>query len=421
MLGKTGLAIVLALIVPAVYLVGEARTRLDRLAAPMRQSFQDMVYMPRGNALKILACGFDTPLADALYVKGLIYYSEAVLNRFGDSAGQQSGQKYTHELFDVITDLSPRFTRAYQMGSIFLTSAVSLDMNRKGQALLAKGVDTFDQIEAKGETVPVDPRWLFHLLLATTNEVTIAGKVRATGDIAGAAEAKRQAAEQFQLAAMSPQAPGYVMRAAVGYQTSATGGDLFAAGQAILGVWHELYREAVRRNDKELVAELEKRIQDADQDLRNLSDTRRLETEWSRAGRRFRAEQGRLPEGLEDLARRGYIPPPPAALPLDRPESPDRFLVLPDGSFRSRGLADMVKNNQETYLFNVVNLYRRANKGRWPPDLETLVKEKYLSAIPVPPLAELGQVYRYNPKIGLAKAQMPDSEAEGEAGGSVKN
>ncbi len=414
MLGSKGLAVVLALIVLAVFLVGEARSRLDRIAAPMRESFQDMVYLPRGDALKILACGFDAPLADALYIKGLIYFSEAVLNRSGKTEAQRTGQQYTYDLFDVITDLSPRFIRAYQMGSIFLSSAASLDVNLKGQQLLEKGVGAFDKIEAKGETVPIDPRWLFHLLQATTYEVNIASKVRASGDIAGAAEAKQHAAEQFQLAAQSPQAPGYVVRAAVGYRSTAAGGDLFAAGQAILGVWHELYREAVRRNDQDLAAELEKRAEEADKYLRDLRDTRLLETELSRAGRRFRADKGRLPDGLDDLARAGYIPALPATLPLDREDSPDRFLVLPDGSFRSEHLAEMEKTNQEDYLFNVVNLYRRANKGKLPPDMETLVREKYLPQMPVPPLAELGQIYRYNPASGLIRAEMPDTKAGGE-------
>ncbi len=412
MLGKKGLALILILAVGAVYLAGHARSRLDRIVLPLRESFQDFVYLPRGNTLKILACGFDSPLADALYIKGLVYFSQEVLRQSTDSQRRVQGRKYVYELFDVITDLSPRFTRAYQMGSILTSSSPTLESAEQSVRLLQKGVDVYDDLEAKGEKVYVDPRWLLHLLQATTYETKIAARYSAAGDIDKKEEAIQMAGQQFRLAGTSPYAPDYVINAAVGYQATLYGGDLLAGSRAMLGVWYELHKEAIRRGDKSLAAELEKRAEETEKDLQNILDTQRLETEISQAGQRFLAEKGRLPEDPDELVRTGYLASVPAELPLAVETIPDKLLRLPDGSFRSQSLAEILKRNQERYLQNALLLYRRANKGKPAPDLATLVREKYIGAIPTPPLAALGQTFEYNAKIGAVRAKLPEGETE---------
>lgn len=415
MLSKKGSLLVIVLFVAVVLLTGQARSLLDDTTAPFRNDFREMLYMPRGNGLKVLACGFDAPLADALFIKAMVYYGESI----NDDRTVSSGSAYTYELFDVITDLSPRFNRAYEIGSIFLTASASLDTNLKGLVLLQKGVDTFDHLNASGEMTITDPRWLFHILMANVYEVNIQSKLRRAGDMDGAAEARLEAAKHFREAAKSPDAPPYVLMAASGYESLNRGkGDIVEGNLAVMSVWVDLYEQANARGDKDLAAELQQRVKTMEKHIQGIVDTRRLQELLTEAGKRYLTEQGHLPQGVVDLAQARLIPGELARFPLDpdgtenvdeiEPASLtlDFFWVLPDGSFRSNKLSNLEINSQADLLLNAVILYRRTN--RTPPDeLEDLVKENYLDAIPVPPLAPLGQRIIYSPETGGITIEPP--------------
>jgi hypothetical protein len=406
MLRKREYILVAALLLGAVLATGRVRLRLDDIVAPFRNDFRSMTYLPRGDALKVAAAGFDAPTADALFIRAMVYYPETMRQ----TAFSDESKLYVYELFDVVTDLSPRFYRAYQTGAMFLTASASLETNLQGLKLLQKGVDVYDRLEAEGlsATVTVDPRWLFHSLIATTQEINIQSRLRAAGDIEGASEARIAAGRHFRLAAAAPDAPAYIIDAARGFESVLQGkGDIEASRAAVLSVWAETYNTAVARGDKELAAELEKRIAAAQQELGAIVATRQLQSFLSQAGGRYLRAKGEPPAGVDALRRAGFLPGFPAVLPawpLDELSGEkDDFLVLPDGSFKSRVLAKWETQEHLDVMMDSVILYRRFHNDA-APDLDALVRDGLLSAIPRPPLEALGQRYEYGVASGFPRS-----------------
>lgn len=415
MLSRKSILGVVVLFFIAVLLTGEARLSLDRQTEEFRNDFREMQYFPRGNSLKLLACGFDAPLADALFIKGMVYFGGALQ----DEKSSDVGKAYTYELFDVVTDLSPRFNRAYEVGSIFLTSSASLKTNLQGRDLLLKGVETFDKFAETGQKVLTDPRWLFHVLLANIYDSNIQPKYRRMNDFNGAAEARIEAAKHFRLAAISPKAPDYVIMAASGYERlNRGGGDIVVANAAVMAVWVDLYEQAKARGDKDLAEELNNRITGMEQYLGNIVETRQVQEVYSEAGKKYLAMKNELPFGVNDLVRAGLIAEKPDRYPLDPVPDPedenadedqvyhDFFWVLPDGTFRSNFLAILETNSQLDLLLNAEILYRRANRAS-PPSLDALVKDNFLDKLPSLPLAAMGQVFTYNEATGAIDAPLP--------------
>lgn len=403
MLGKKGSLIVAILFLAAVFLTGRARLALDAIVAPLRDSFQEMIYLPRGDGLKILACGFEAPLADALFIKSLIYYAESLVPENDPS----KSRKYTYELFDVITDLSPRFARAYQTGSLFLTASALHTSVLDGVKLLDKGVTTYERLAKEGQPADPDARWLFHTLLATTYDVNIQSYRRTAGDLVGASEARQTAAKEFRLAAASPHAPEYVILAAAGYASVVEGkGNIEDSQSAVLSIWHELYDQAVARGDKEMAQDLEKRIAEIEEYIKNITDTRAIERFLSDAGRRYLQTEKKPPVGVADLLKAKLLPGRPRT-PLATEEHPDSYLALPDGSFKSRTLSEMETSSQLDLLLNAVINYRKVN-GKTPPTPQSLIDGKFLDRIPDPPLKEMGQTYEFDSQSGLFTNLMPE-------------
>ena len=405
MLRKKEIFIVAALFLAAVLVTGRIRLWLDDIVAPFRNDFQSMLYLPRGDALKVIASGFDAPLADALFIKALVYFPQSTqhLHIIDES------KMYIYELFDVVTELSPRFYRAYQVGSLFLTASASLDTNRRGLLLLQKGVDVYDKLEAEGNRADLDPRWLFHSLLATTQEVNIQSRLRAAGDVEGASGARIEAGKQFRLAAASPGAPQYIIDAARGFESVLKGrGDIEAARAAVLSVWTETYNQARQRGDEELAADLEKRIETVQKELDAIVMTRQLQTLLSQSGDRYLKAKGKPATSIDDLYKAGLVRSVPSSWPLDGiAEDKDTMIALPDGTFKSRILAIWETRQHMDLFLDSVILYRRVHQQA-PPDLETLVKDGILASLPRPPLAALGQEYKYDPVSGATTSSVPD-------------
>ncbi len=409
MLGKKGKLLVVALFALLVYGTGQARLVLDDIVAGFRNDFREMLYLPRGMGLKILACGFDAPLADALFIKGMIYYAESFQAANAANADQvkDASRTYTYELFDVITDLSPRFTRAYQMGALFLTASASYKTNLDGVRLLQKGVDKAAGEEKEGHPIVPDGRWLFHTLMANAYEMNIQTRLRRDGDMAGAVEAKKKAGEEFRLAAASPNAPEYIRLAAAGYQSSLTGqGDAENSLAAVQAVWMYLYDQAKIRGDKDVMSDLEGRIKELGDTLSAIHNTRELEKRLSAAGRAYFARAKHEPAGAADLVKAGLISAVPNG-PLGNEKEPDQWLALPDGTFKSKILAAITTQNHLDALFSASVDYRRGT-GKGPQSLRELIDGKYLEAIPEPPLKALGQEYLPNPKTGVFESRMPE-------------
>ena len=70
-----------------------------------------VVALPSGNALKVLAFGFDNLLADFLYVWAIQYYSSHHINNRFDNI---------RHIFDTITDLLPKSSAPYIIGAMIM-------------------------------------------------------------------------------------------------------------------------------------------------------------------------------------------------------------------------------------------------------------------------------------------------------------
>lgn len=385
-----------------VLLTGRARLILDDVTESFRNDFREMLYLPRGKGLKVLACGFDTPLADALFIKSLIYFGES-MQALGTSAARRA---YTYDLYDVITDLSPRFYRAYQVGALFLTASKSIETNKQGILLLDKGIAYFDKITSEGESLRPDPRWLLHLLLANTYEINIQGRLRNQGDNIGAREARDLASREFQLAAKSPGAPEFVLLAATGYESVRSGkGKVDDSAKAMLAIWRDLHDQAASKGDKEVQAVLENHIKETETFLDTIAETRAIERILNQVSHVYMARHKSPPTRLTDLVREKLLSKIPVS-PLSKENETDTWLPMPDGTFKSMALAKLEKNSHIDLLSDAIIAYMRAN-SQPPPDLQTLVNEKILENIPVPPLAAIGQIYEYDAKSGTITDKMP--------------
>lgn len=407
MLGKKGLLTVMALFVAMVLLTGRARLLLDGIVGEFREEFREMQYMPKGTPLKLMACGFDAPLADALFIKGMIYYPQALRHAHEEALqAKKATNYYTYELFDVITDLSPRFSRAYQVGGIFLSSTSSFEANKQGIVLLEKGVDAFTKIVDSGETVQDDPRWLLNSMIAAIYDTNIQGRLRAAGDLEGASEARTEAAKYFRRAAAMPNASPVVIDAAINYEGVLAGdGDIEHFMKASLAVNQELYNQALTRGDEEMAKNLHSRIKDAQKVLADISQTRQLQMFLNEVGAEYMRDKGHAPRDVDDLIAAGYLRSVIESYPLDSETEKDYMVALPDGTFKSWILAQKDVDSQLDLLLDTVISYRKG-VGKNPDTLQDLISAKLLERLPVPPFAALGQVYYYDPETGLAESRL---------------
>lgn len=394
MLGKKGIAVTFVLMLGAVLLAGQARVVLDDIVSSFKDEFSEINYLPRGSALKVVACGFDAPFADALFIKAMLYFADTNPAK-KDVAARRD---FTYALFDVITDLSPRFTRAYQTGALFLTASALPNAINDGVRLLEKGCAVYERLAEERNPVVPDGRWLFHSMLANVYDVTIQTRRRRDNDLEGAAEARRRAGKEFRLAAASPGAPDYIVRAASGYESVLSGtGKIEDSQKAVLSVWQDLYERAKQRGDKDILPALEKEIDTLERRIAGIEDSREIEKILSQAGRQYLEAHGEPPKSVDDLLGAGLLPGQPKT-PLGTDKRPDEWLAFPDGSFKSRTLAEMETANDLDLLMSAGIEYVRVH-NKPPESLYDFVGGLVLREIPEPPLRQLGQAYAFFPPL----------------------
>jgi hypothetical protein len=100
----------------------------------------DFRYTPDVDVVRVLSFGHRSTMADAIWLRALPDFSR----QFDDLALKE---RWLNGVFDVATDLDPTFYTAYAYGSTYLSL-----INRQADsaiALLERGVDTFERIEAE--------------------------------------------------------------------------------------------------------------------------------------------------------------------------------------------------------------------------------------------------------------------------------
>lgn len=215
-----------------------------------------LLFLPTGEYLDAVSLGYQSLLADGLYLWSIQYYGH---HRTAE------GRKYLWRIFDVITDLDPRYQDAYLTGALVMAS----DMADPVMAieLLMKGA---------GQN-PDD--WIYWVEAAHYAWIDL--------------EDYALAASYFDRALEKPGVPTFIRRARAGMSEYA------GQSEQALALWVDIYRDAEANDDERIMAIAWQHVYDLDVEV----DVARLQD----AVERFRATRGRLPQALDELVRAGLI------------------------------------------------------------------------------------------------------------------
>jgi len=91
----------------------------------------ELQYLPNSQSLKLISLGYRNLVSDMLWFKTVQYYG-------GYRLGNNSLRLFRH-LINVITDLDPQFTFAYQLGAVIM--AEDMGEFEEGRKILHKGIE----------------------------------------------------------------------------------------------------------------------------------------------------------------------------------------------------------------------------------------------------------------------------------------
>jgi tetratricopeptide (TPR) repeat protein len=245
--------LVVALILALACMAAFARGVLDRLAEEGSRDEQ-LLYLPNGKHLKVMSLGHANLVADLMYLWAIQYYS--------DYEREQRHQYVEHVFANVITELDPHYVDAYWLGALIL-------IVETGQ--LDAGIGLLD----KGARRNPD-KWILPYLAGWE-----------------CYHAKRYecATDYFERASRVVDAPTVVRRMRAGL--IARQGDV---GQALVS-WREILQDP--KSDPLSIKIAKRKVRE----LQTKFDVARLQD----ATARFRNDNGRWPQRLEELVARSYI------------------------------------------------------------------------------------------------------------------
>ena len=376
-----------------------ARHRLETLA-PDRDRFMELMYVPKGKALKVMACGFDAPLADILWTRGLIYYSQNV--RANNKSAKAGKYRYVYQLHDVITNLTPRFTRAYLYGALFLFSTGKEQNLYQGIKLLEKGLSAYDQAEKEGDPILPDARWMLHVHIANTYEAQLQVMHKEKGDFAAARDDLASAREHFRQAAATPGCPKEIIASWAGFENQLLlGKGLLERYDVMIDVWEKML--AQKQSNEELTSFARERLAELRHKREQLRATRETETILPSAVQAYLKDHACLPQSVPELVEKKYLAELPS-LPLNEDNDfgnmQDQPVIFPDGEVRSLALAKTEARFMLDLIFEAVRDYRNRT-GKFPESLQALEQAKILQQIPEHPLSKAGFYFKYDPQSGL--------------------
>jgi hypothetical protein len=195
---------VLPLLFAAVVALQVVRDRDRRVFEPPAV----MLWFTSGDAVKRMALGYDTVLADLYWMRAVVYYGG---QRLQTDAPPDYALLYS--LLDLVTTLDPRFNIAYRFGAIFLAETYPSGPGRPDQAiaLLERGIERTGRWEYMHDIGFVHYWWLRDYVTA---------------------------AAWFERAAAAPGAPAWLKPLAA--TTLAVGGDR----QSSRTIWQQLLNAA---------------------------------------------------------------------------------------------------------------------------------------------------------------------------------
>ncbi|MHC4885523.1 MAG: hypothetical protein ACYTGH_10605 [Planctomycetota bacterium] len=322
------------------------------------QQFEELLYLPSGTALRLAAFGFESPLADALWLKTLIYYSQNMKGQRDRDA--RARHLYLHKAFDVITDLNPQFRTAYGQGGLLLSAA---NQPEPALELLEKGLERF----------PMD--WPMHLNAAVFSMQQLKDMDKAF--------------LHFKAAANCEGVPKMVMEVLPGILAMQAEGS---KPEDVLSI--QLVGLSATVDDPQTSPQLRAFLREKIGRLR----TARLLLWVSDGNRRFHEAQGRWPGNSTELIRSGLGA---EALEAELRAFPfideDGLLLLEGGEVTSLKTAARAVSVSQRLFRKAVREYEE-RRGRPPEGVEELIAEKLLRSAPQHPLKVHGYRLRFDPQ-----------------------
>lgn len=220
--------------------------------------FSSMLYLPSGKYLKPVSFGYETLVADFIYLWSIQYYGDP---------GFHPQMEYLKHTYDIITELDPHYLDAYQTGALFMFYEGRNPM--AGLKLLEQGIRN----NPEEWILPMDAG--FYCMMSLKR--------------------KDLAAKYFEMASKTPTATSLAKRALASMHFKM--GDKKAA----FVLWREVYEVAETPSIKQIAYQHM-------HDLRILIDIEQIQNAiWN-----FYIRYNKNPLNLEQLVAQGFLKEVPA-------------------------------------------------------------------------------------------------------------
>jgi hypothetical protein len=284
---------------------------------------EELMYFPSGELLEVASLGYETLVADMLWLRGIQYY--------GEHRRTDKSYPLAEHIFSTITDLDPRFIGAYRFGAFVLGQDVGRPA--AGIELIKKGM-----LNNPGEwQLPFDLGFMYFIML----------------------DDSRKAAHFFNFAARQKDAPDLAKRFSAFAYRKAGKTELARA------LWEEIYRSS----DNDVMRET------AEYSMRSIlrdeiADSLRVRVE------RFEAATGTRPAALQELVEARLL----GSVPED-PFGGTYFLDPASGAVLSTTAVSAAAERAAGYLERLLGRYHDRH-GLFPDELEDLVRSGLVDELP---------------------------------------
>jgi tetratricopeptide (TPR) repeat protein len=320
----------------SVYLVGRS-LEYQRYSGEV---IEELMYFPSGRFLEVASMGYETLVADLLWLKGIQYYGEH----------HRTDKEYplAEHIFATITDVDPEFIGAYRFGAFVLAEDVGSPV--RGIDLLHKGLE----YNRDSWELPFDLGFIYYIHFGNN----------------------QRAAHFFRLASHSPNAPPITRRFAAFAYSRAGRLDLAKS------LWQEIYNSSDNRVMRESAEFNLKRIE-----LREIAE--RLAASVVE----YRREYGRPPHHLTDLVGAGLI----GSVPRD--PFGGSYFIDPEtqevlSTYLVKDEAERIKHSLERCIMQYYDRHKI-----YPASISKLKDEGLIAEIP----RVAGARLRYDPTTGTVE------------------
>ena len=245
----------------------------------------ELAYLPKGEYLRVAVLGYRQMAADLIWLKAV--------QHFGELKQTTEGYLWAYHAVDVLTDVDPKFSFAYQAAGIVL--GVWANLPRESIALLTKGMRHNPEV------------WQLPFYVGYDYFYEVHDPV--------------QAAKYLRIASELPGAPAYLPKLAARMTVEA--GDPDAALEFLQRLYQQLQDERLRES---LVQRMKEVV--AERDIRFLEE----------GVRRYKSRYGKRPANLNDLVTKGIIQQIP-----EEPLGGVYELKPSDGTVASTGLRQRLR------------------------------------------------------------------------------